>query len=637
MTPIFAAAISWGAENRTPRYRYARGVVARIVLALLLLAGFATPAAAATPRLKAFESCSGLVRYAERHAIRNAGEPAPGDVLRPVAAPEAGDDHSTTNVQEGGVDEPDTVKTDGRRLFVVAGGALHVIDARARPPRLLDTLKLPEGIGQELLLHGDRILVVTQLGGFGIDDGRLIRPELIVRQGTTLSEIAVSERRPPAGGQHAEADGAYLTARLTGPTARVVLTTSPRAVESPAQWLPRAPRSRAPTAAKLDWWLVRCRAVRRTRVFSGLEMVTVLTVDMEKGLPAVDADALMTDAQAVYASQGALYVATRRWFDPVLLTRPPRLTTAIHRFDTSERGRTVYRSSGEVPGYVLSQWALSEHAGHLRVASTAMTAVGGGEPSYADGAARARPAARRGRPRRRPRPRRADPRRALHRRRRLRGDLPAQRFTPDVVDLSDPGQPRVRGELKMLGDPAYLHPVGDDLLLGVGQDATEQGRRLGTQLSLFDVSDPARPRRLHRHTLAAGSYSAVEWDHRAFLYWPADRLAVVPVDEAAAGFRVTRAGIDRAGSVSQQGTIARSAVIGDRLFTVSELGVKASPLPGLNDGTWLPLSPAGSPSARGSGNGVRRFSISARWGSSRGGRMTTEPSCSIGTSTVKPG
>ena len=477
----------------------------------------------------------------------------------------------------------------------------------------------------ELLLHGDRILVLTRLGGFGIDDGRLIRPELIVRQGTMLSEIAVSDAGRLRVVSTLEADGTYLTARLTGATARVVLTTTPG-----AEPLPRATLTRA-DGSELDRRLVRCRAVRRTRVFSGLEMVTVLTVDMEKGLPAVDADALMTDAQAVYASQGALYVATRRWFDPVLLTRPPRLTTAIHRFDTSERGRTVYRSSGEVPGYVLSQWALSEHAGHLRVASTAMPEWAGESQSYVT--------VLRERDRR------------LVEVGRVGGlghgeQIHGVRFIGDagyvvtfrqvdplyVVDLSDPGQPRVRGELKMLGYSAYLHPVGDDLLLGVGQDATEQGRRLGTQLSLFDVSDPTRPTRLHRRALAAGSFSAVEWDHRAFLYWPADRLAVVPVDEEAAGFRVTRAGIDRAGSVSQQGTIARSAVIGDRLFTVSELGVKASP---------LPLSPAGGAvgtwSPRGSGSGVSRFSISARCGSSRGGRMTTEPSCSIGTSTVKPG
>ena len=156
-----------------------------------------------------------------------------------------------------------------------------------------------------------------------------------------------------------------------------------------------------------------------------------------------------------------------------------------------------------------------------------------------------------------------------------------------TVDLSDPENPRVRGELKMLGYSAYLHPVGDDLLLGVGQDATEQGRRLGTQLSLFDVSDPRRPERLQQRALAPGSNSAVEWDHRAFLYWPATRLTVVPVDASAAGFRVTRQGIEPLGGVSQQGWITRSAVIGDRLFTVSDSGVTASALSTLRGGVWL--------------------------------------------------
>jgi hypothetical protein len=46
-----------------------------------------------------------------------------------------------------------------------------------------------------------------------------------------------------------------------------------------------------------------------------------------------------------------------------------------------------------------------------------------------------------------------------------------------TLDLSDPSDPTVVGELKILGYSAYLHPMGDDLLLGVGQDADLQGRR----------------------------------------------------------------------------------------------------------------------------------------------------------------
>ena len=62
--------------------------------------------------------------------------------------------------------------------------------------------------------------------------------------------------------------------------------------------------------------LVSCHSVRRPSTFSGLGTLTVLTIDLDKGLPAVDSDALMTDAQTVYASATSLYVATQRWIDP---------------------------------------------------------------------------------------------------------------------------------------------------------------------------------------------------------------------------------------------------------------------------------------------------------------------------------
>ena len=98
-----------------------------------------------------------------------------------------------------------------------------------------------------------------------------------------------------------------------------------------------------------------------------------------------------------------------------------------------------------------------------------------------------------------------------------------------TVDLSDPTNPRVRGELKILGYSAYLHPVGDGLLLGVGQDASKQGRIRGTQISLFDISDLDDPTRLHAERLGRDTHSEVEYDHHAFLWWPARSLAVLPV------------------------------------------------------------------------------------------------------------
>ena len=79
--------------------------------------------------------------------------------------PKQGVDFSGTNVQEEGVDEPDIVKTDGNTLFAVANGKLNAVDVSGAKPRLLDTLELDPGLSHELLLHGDRLLVLSR-GGY---------------------------------------------------------------------------------------------------------------------------------------------------------------------------------------------------------------------------------------------------------------------------------------------------------------------------------------------------------------------------------------------------------------------------------------------------------------------------------------
>ena len=119
-----------------------------------------------------------------------------------------------------------------------------------------------------------------------------------------------------------------------------------------------------------------------------------------------------------------------------------------------------------------------------------------------------------------------------------------------TLDLSRPEQPRVLGELKIPGYSAYLHPIGDDLLLGVGQDVDEKsGRPLGTQLSIFDVSDLRKPTRLHTQHLGQG-WSEAEHDHHAFLFWPRTGLVMIPFEQRAVGFRVGRSrGIDPLGRV----------------------------------------------------------------------------------------
>ena len=591
-------------------------LIRTLLAAALAVTLIAAPAAAAPQRpagkvrLKAFDSCSGLVRYARRNTVRTMRSQFLRGTEDSENAASGGESFSRTNVQEQGVDEPDIVKTNGTHAFAIAGSALHSIDVQAATPVVLDSLQLEENGSHELLLHGNRVLVISYLYGnnevLGAAGGG---------ESTRLVEIDVSDPSRLRRVNSLDAEGGYLSARLTGPTARIILRGTPRALYGTraavrrarlAKWMPRGVLTDRATGSKETGRLVACRSVRRPAAFGGVDMMTVLTVDLEQGLPAVDSDGLMTDADTVYASTGSLYVATQRWSDtlggPDL---PDGVRTAIHRFDASERGTTSYVSSGEVRGYLVSQWALSEHAGHLRVASTSVP------PWWGEGADESESyitVLREDGPQ-------------LTMVGRVGGlgrgeQIYAVRFIGDVgyvvtfrqvdplytVDLATPTAPKVLGELKIRGYSAYLHPVGEDLLLGVGQDATRQGRQLGTQLSLFDVSDLSAPQRLHQVTLAGGS-SEVEYDHHAFLYWPATGLTVLPLQEwkrrapeptyEAAGFRVDSAGIVDLGRLEHpvksewRGQIRRALVVGERLLTVSEAGILASPLDTMSAGAWV--------------------------------------------------
>ncbi len=622
-----------------------RALAAAIVLALGTGAGLPGAAAAkrAPSRLRAFSSCPALVGYAQGHFGRTHGTPgggvtplaepaipgrAPTETSAPtaVAKPDA-PAFSTTNVQEEGVDEPDVVKTDGTTIFTVAGDTLYAVAATgAGAPRITGSLKLGRS-GGDLLLQGRRLLVIQSAGQpIGIEPlAGGGAPRLAVAPGsgqTVLTEVDVSDPAALKVARTLTLDGRYVNARQNGATARVVLSSTPRAYSvagvrgRASGWLPRSRFVSRISGRHRTRTVVACRAVRRPPAFSGLGTVSILTIDLDKGLWEVDADAVMTDAQTVYGSTSHLYVATQRWIDPQTAAGDlPTTTTLIHRFDVSDPDRTTYEASGEVPGYLLNQYSLSEKGGDLRVASTADPVWWQGRQQGSsqsqvtvlrrDGATLA-PVGRVS---------------GLGRGQRIY----SVRFIGDVgyvvtfrqvdplytIDLSDPTAPKVLGELELLGYSAYLHPIGPDLLLGIGQDATPDGRTKGVQVSLFGVGDPAHPKLLAQHALGAASSSQVEFDSHAFLYWAPRQLVVLPVEvfDAGAGkssspgftgavaLTVTPSGIAEAGRVAHDPAdgyvppITRSVVIGDQLLTVSDGGVLASALKGFGRLGWVAFPP----------------------------------------------
>lgn len=546
-------------------------------------------------------------------------------------------DHSATNIHESGADEPDLVKTDGRRIVTIAAGTLRVVDAASRTQTA--SIDLPGGehaYASNLLLHGDRALVM--MPGFGP-----VRPsaDTMPHHGDDGSRLVLVDMT--GAGKIAgtlAVDGAYIDARKSGAIARVVIRSGPRlnfpmgdVPESPAaatarnrtvirgssiaDWLPRfvLDTPQRSTAGQL----VDCAAVSHPPEETGVSLLTVLTFDLGRELGTGDPVAVTAGGGTVYGTAKSLYVADDGVpFDVIPADQPgqgseAKQRTRVYQFDTTGAGKPRYVASGSVSGSLLNQYSLSEHECVLRIATTEHDWRCCAEEGQAPASeSTVRVLAKRG-----------DKLVPIGSVGGLgKGErIYSVRFLGDVayvvtfretdplyrLDLSDPERPRVTGELKITGYSAYLHPVAENRLLGVGQEATGRGRTTGTQISLFDTSDASKPRRLAQHHVA-DAQSEAENDPHAFLYWPAKRLLVLPVmyyprdaggeESYALVLRLDGDSLAEVGKVSHevggsdpwQRNIRRSLVVGDTLWTVSEAGLMASDIDTLTRQAWLPFS-----------------------------------------------
>ena len=509
----------------------------------------------------------------------------------------------------------------GTRSFAVA-----VADGK---PRIAGSLDLgSSGSGAQLFLNGNRLLVISQaapavirpLPGIAVRPAIAASPYYGYGARTTLTEVDVHDPSAPKVTQTLTVDGRFVDARQNGSTARLVIASAPQGIVEPQRrsepggWVPTRVFHDLRTGRSFTRPVTSCASIRRPVQFSGLGMLAIVTVDFDKGLGLAHSDALLADAQVVYGSQGSLYVATQKWLDPAVpLDRVPAgQATVIDRFDVGDPDSTPLVGSGEVPGYLLNQFSLSEYGGYLRVATTSRPIWWGEQPSQTLSQSSVTVLSLKGS--------------VLAPVGQVSGlgageQIYSVRFLDDVgyvvtfrqvdplftIDLSDPTAPRVAGKLELSGYSAYLHPVGDGLLLGIGVEVDPASNEpSGTQLELFDVSDPAAPKLLQKALLGSGSSSAVQYDHHAFLFWPPTGLAVLPVQiggggvvspaggatpdqpfVGAIGYRVDRAGIAELGRISHDPVnglappIERSLVIGNRLYTVSAGGVLASSLDSL--------------------------------------------------------
>jgi hypothetical protein len=535
--------------------------------------GAPAPTSTATPDAPTSDSADGS---GSAGATARAAAPAAGAEARADAGP--GSVVAGTNDQERGVDESDLVKTDGRLLVVVEDGVLRVVVLDGSPA-VDGSLPLagldPKGTPGALLSRGQLFLRGREAVVVGAGPGDAGTPD------TVVVRVDLQDPSRPRVIQHTSVDGDVAAARMVDGRIRLVLRSTPvavnRAISEPLDQAGDSaeeltaddvlPHRTDPdgTVHRLggcgDVLAVpvasRERGTSTTTVAVPASQVTVLSIgdDLRDLAPVTVAG----DVGTVYAAPAALYVTTNAWTGSTSVT-------VVHRFALDRSGPASYTGTGFVPGTLLDSYSMSDRGGALRVVTTdpgsgpiALPESGSGPAAPSGPPVTTVPADLAAPERSGPAGRltvlRPDASGTLVPVGRLTDlgvgeQVRSVRFLDDLayvvtfrrtdplfaVDLHDTTAPRLLGELHVPGFSEYLHPIGHGRLLGIGSDADPgTGITTGFKASLFDVTDPTAPRQLDSFTLPEVA-STVGQDPHAFTWDPVHHQAVVPVQLAGAGF-----------------------------------------------------------------------------------------------------
>ncbi len=488
--------------------------------------------------LNSFSSCTELESFLEAHSTSNhygyygvdmvmmeASAPAPMAGSAQRGDDGGASDYSGTNVQVAGVDEADIVKSDGRYLYVLTGDELVIVDAYpARTAEKLSSIDT-DFYASEMFVNGDKLVI------FGTGD----------YYETRVLIYDISDREDPELEESLTVDGYYVDSRMIGNYVYLI-------ANEPAYYY--AEDDLEIPAVTRDGEIEGERGCGTVYYFEDMPeyhtFTNIVSIDLDDN--DVSSEVYLTgSAENIYMSSDNIYmVYTSYGYYPDIAYEAAEIAigmpvpreyeekTIIHKLAAHE-GDIIYMGEGEVPGHVLNQFSMDEHDGHFRIATTV-----GNVARFADQASSTNNVY------------------VLDEDMEVVGELEdlapgekiySARFMGQrcylvtfrkvdplfVIDLADPENPEVLGKLKIPGYSDYLHPYGEDYLIGLGKDAipAEEGDfswYQGVKLSLFDVSDFENPKEISVVTIGdRGTESYALHDHKAFLFSEEKNLLVIPI------------------------------------------------------------------------------------------------------------
>ncbi len=402
--------------------------------------------------------------------------------------------YSETNVRQEGVDEADVVKTDGRYLYTLKdnGSFVSIVDTANGRLKEAASVAIEDGDQiQEFYVNDGHLILVSEFYHES-EDGVWTYAATDTR--VTTYDIA-DPAKPEKAGEVTQS-GSYTSSRLTDGhlylfTQYSVDVTSGITPKDKNGYIPYVNQQILETD---DIYLP---------PFSQANMYEVVSsMDVAKPGEIQDSKAIFSDGGELYVSNDNIYWYETQWYG--------KSQTVIRRISYKD-GELKAEASGKLDGYINDSFSIDEYDGYLRVITTdddsnglyildadmkevgSITGLAEDERVYSA---------------------------------RLFGDtgyFVTYKETDPLfsVDLSDPKNPKIIGELKIPGFSEYLHFYGDNLLLGIGMDVDEDGFTTnGVKLSMVDISDSSDVKEVQKYTMENVYSADVMYDYKAALIDP---------------------------------------------------------------------------------------------------------------------
>lgn len=437
-------------------------------------------------------------------------------------------DYSTTNIQVDGVDEGDIIKTDGDYIYVSneKRATVQIIKVDGATLELVSEIKKTSENNYipELYIDGNYLAIIETSYEYSIlpifENGN---GNMTVRKNqATLNIYNITDRKNPELLSTLIQDGSYQSSRKSGDY--IYLFTNYYANMN-------TDNSGSEDVISTYVPYVNGEPLAIESIYIPVEInstgyVVITSTDIKNSSSFTDELAVVANASHFYVSNENIYVVNGIWgkdYD----NNTPYNESEILKFSYKD-GRITPSATGIFKGTIDDSFSLDEYNGFLRVVSTVF--------HYQDYSNSNRIAVSSNNT--------SNSLYVLDSNLKMVGSIEdlapeeqiySARFFGDKgyfvtfknidplfsVDLSDPYNPKILGELKISGFSDYLHFYSEDLLLGIGYEAdVNTGARQGLKLSMFDISNPRDVKEIHKLVLTEVNSSPAMYNHRAVLISP---------------------------------------------------------------------------------------------------------------------